>query len=174
MMHVPIDDGDAPQGVGTLRVTNQQHCIAEHAIAASPVRLGMVAGRSHQCVSILDPPGKHRIGHRNATPGGQLGDLVTPRADADALAHRAAVRGGQLAHRVDVAIGMKIPQFVALGRPRLEPHQLVGQPAHFEQAQQTSLGLRSFRVMIGLHVRVGAREPGAAARVVPKVALVDE
>jgi hypothetical protein len=55
--------------------------IAEHALAAAPVRLGMVAGRPHQCVGILDPPGEHRIGRHNAAPGGQLGDLVTARAD---------------------------------------------------------------------------------------------
>jgi hypothetical protein len=136
------------------------------------VRLGVVARRSDQGVGVLDSSREHRVRCLDAAAGGKQRDVVAAVADGGAVADRAAVRGRQGAHRLDVAFGVKPAQLRVFGGAGRDPGQPLAETADFEQRQQATLGLGSFRMLIRLCERAGIREAGAAAGVMPEIAFV--
>ncbi len=68
----------------------EQNYIAEHAVAAAPIRLRMMARRSDQGIGILDASRQHGVGGLDAAAGREQGDFIAAGADAGALADGAA------------------------------------------------------------------------------------
>ena len=135
-------------------------------------RLGVVAGRPHERVRVVDRAVEHGVGGHDRAACGQRGDLVAP------AAHRRAVTGVAARHRDgadarEVRGRVNAQDLLVGGRPGAQPDELIEHAADVEQIAETALRLGILEGLLRLHVRLrrGRREVVPGARVVPGVAL---
>ena len=172
VVHVPVDDRDALHAVHGEAVVDGDRDVAEDAEAAAHRRLGVVAGRAHERVAVVELAGDHRVGADEHAAGRQQRDLVAAVADGRELAGVAAVAVTHRLHRVDVVGGVEAQQLVARGVAWLDHGQLLDVAARVEQVLEPSLGLGVLEVQPRLQRVPERHEAGVVAGVVPRVQLV--
>ena len=142
-----------PDAAHLLGVADRDADVREHAEAHRALRLGVVAGRAHERVGVVDGAVEHGVGRHDRAARGEHGDLVAE------LAHRAALAGiaagrAERAHVREVRGRVHAQDLLVGGRPRAQRHELVEHAGDVEQVAEAALRLGVLERALRLHVRL--------------------
>jgi hypothetical protein len=173
VVDVPVDDRHPLDPQRRAGVQRGERGVREQAVAAGERGLGVVAGRAHERVGVVDVAADDRLDRGERAARGAQRDLVRARADRRGLAGLAAARGADRGQALQV-LGRVEPEDL-LGRRVAagDRRQRVDQAAARDEVAEARLARRALRVR---HARLDEpargqeRRPGA--RVVPRVRLV--
>ena len=174
VVHVPVHHRGPGDAVGVARVVYRDPDVGEDAEAAAEIRLGVVAGGTHQRVAVVDRTRDHRVHHRDGAARGEAGDLVAAVPEGSALPRLAAALGRERDDPLDVLGSVDPEQLLPGRRPGPDGSEIVKDSRHFHEISQAPLALRALRMLRGLHPEAGRIPQRGAAGVVPHVELVEE
>ena len=174
VMHVPVHHRGAPDAVGVARMVDRDPDVREDAEAAAEVRLGVVAGRAHERIAVVDRTRDHRIHHRDGAARGEAGDLVAAVPEGGPLPRFAATLGRERDDLVDVLWSVDPQELLPGRRPGPDGGEIVKDSRHFHEIPQAPLALGALRVLGRLYPEAGRIPQRRAAGVVPHVELVEE
>src|SRR5487761_2102241 len=105
---------------------DEQHDVAEDAVAAAPIGFRVMPRWADECVRVLRAAEQHRIDGLDAAARREQRDLVAAGADDDALADRSAAGRGYTAHGFYVALAVEIAQLLDSSGTRAHAQQVIG------------------------------------------------
>ena len=160
--------------VSVARVVDRHSHIREDAEAAAEIRLGVMAGRAHQGIAIVDRARDHRVHHRDGAARGEAGDLVAAVPERSPLPRLAAALGRERDDLVDVLGGVDSKKLLPGRRPGPDGGEIVKDSRHFHEIPKAPLAFGALGVLGRLYPETRRIPQRRTAGVVPHVELVEE
>ena len=152
VMHVPVHHSNPIDQSRVDRAHDAKADVVEDAETSSAVALGVVTGRTRECVGIVDLTVCHGRDCGNGAANGQSRDVRGARPEGREFAGIPACPVAHCLHTSHVIRQMKALQVLVRCRAEVERLHLPGEFVSIKQILQLALGLGIFHVHAGLQI----------------------
>ena len=175
VMHVPIEDGDAPCQAMCLCRAHGNCDVVQQAKAIRPVGQRVVPRRARQGIGVSRLPAQDGHDRADGKARRKGGDFITAATEGGAQAKFPAACIRCRLEGIKIACRMDAQQILAAGLGRSADIKIADQARHIQQVLQAPLGFGVFgQATAGLDKAAHRQGQGVVAAAMPEAAFVGE